>query len=120
MRYWLCGEGDGCGWDIRCFRVSHARVDCPVGQFADDNLTRMCDVVLSVILVGDRIYFGRYRCQGRLTPRPERFVQAGLRVAMARYVVDLYEGEGYVRAEVNRPNRYGAPRFDIVHDVLLP
>jgi hypothetical protein len=30
------------------------------------------------------------------------------------------DDNGWFRAEINEPNRYGAPRFDVDRDVFLP
>jgi hypothetical protein len=117
--YWLCGEGD-CGTDVRCFQVSPRRVDCPVGSYGDGSLVRRCGVVITVRLRGARLYAGNYRCKGRLTPRPQRFVRRAVWRKGRRFRVAATGDTDYLREEINRPNRYGVTRFDVDRDVFLP
>jgi hypothetical protein len=120
--YWLCGEGDGCGFEPVCFRVGPRRVDCPVASWHSDNQVRRCGHVYTLRLRGDQLYSGFYACHGRLNPRPrQRWVRADFTPRLHRVVINASRDDrDTYRVESNGPNRYGAPRFSMDRDVFLP
>jgi hypothetical protein len=118
--YWLCGESDDCTVEPVCFALGPRRVDCPVSNFFVDNRRRRCGYVYTLRLRGDRLYAGDYPCRGRfLNPRPERLLRPRLTPRLSRVVIDAGSDQPWFRTEVNAPNRYGAPRFDMASDAFL-
>ena len=118
--YEMCGEGDGCFVDPVCFEVDERRVDCAVARWYTEDPIRRCQYVYTLRLRGDRLYFGFYGCQGRLNPRPDRFIQRVTTPELRRVVIDAGEHDTWSRLEVNEPNRYGTPRFSMADDRFLP
>jgi hypothetical protein len=120
--YWICGEGD-CGTSKpRCFQIGPRRVDCPVGYYGPEGNSpaALCALVITVHLRDRRVYYASYGCRGRrLNPNPQRFVRRGVYRRGRQFRVDEAEAPG-LRAEINQPNRYGVPRFDVDSDLFLP
>jgi hypothetical protein len=121
--YWLCGESDDCGTTKpRCFQVGPRRVDCPVGDYgpAATSPVALCALVITVHLRDRHVYYASYGCRGRrLNPSPERFVRRTVYRRGRQFRVDEAEAP-HLRQEINQPNRYGVPRFDVDSDRFLP
>jgi hypothetical protein len=117
--YSLCGESEDCGSEPHCFEVGPRRVDCPVATATNDDQISRCYIVISVRLRGRRVYFGSYDCQGRFNPNPRRLVRRDVYRRGRQFRIDQREAP-WLREEMNEPNRYGVPRFDVDRDVFLP
>jgi hypothetical protein len=117
--YWLCGEtADYCPARPVCVRLSSSRIDCPVeSQYATE--PRICGVVISVHLRGRRVYSYPYRCGGRWHRNSRDFVRPDIQRKGRRYRVNEREADWFIE-EINEPNRYGIPRFDVVRDLFIP
>ena len=74
---------------------------------------------MTVRLRGARIFFSTYPCSGRLKPNVRRHVQPGFYRVGKRFRIDDARDD-YDREEINAPNRYGIPRFDIDRDQFIP
>ena len=117
--YWLCGESDDCGHEPYCLAVGPRRVDCPAATWSSEDPIRRCALVMTVRLRGARIFFSTYPCSGRLKPNVRRHVQPGFYRVGKRFRIDDARDD-YDREEINAPNRYGIPRFDIDRDQFIP
>jgi hypothetical protein len=117
--YWLCGEADFCSADPVCVRLSSARIDCPVKSRFQPDRPLICGVVMSIRLRGRRVLTSSYRCRGRWHANSRAFVQPWLAPNGELLRVDERHAP-WLAEEINEPNRYGIPRFDVRRDLFIP
>jgi hypothetical protein len=99
--------------------LTAARIDCPVESRFQPDRPLICGVVMSVHLRGRRVHFYSYGCGGRWHHNSRSFVRARIQRTGWRFRVDE-RGADWLSEEINEPNRYGLPRFDVIRDLFIP
>jgi hypothetical protein len=93
-------------------RLGTPRGVCPVKSRFQLGEPVECGVVVSVQLRRLHVHSYSYRCGGRWRPDVRRFVRPGITRVGRRYRIDVDDAPWLVD-EINAPNRYGVPRFDL-------